>query len=390
MNVLVYSGPETLSVSLGHSLSTLKSLLLPNFTVQSITQQALTTQPWQASCAVLVIPQSRDPFVSTASKTIKAFVEAGGVCLMLGVGASATPRSAGVGLGARGLTFGFDAQEEPAEPLKFYDKLNNCYISCDVDREEKAQPALRSLRSCDGGALEGKVYSDGTGRFTGFEDHKGKWVIAKYEDDSVAGLAVDAGAGKIALWVANIEYPLTGEPASSISTSQDWTSSEKLRKKSFHTTLLQLGLQLPPDEDEKVSILRPLPQFLTSTPSKPTIVSQVTDAIAAPQLGSQISVFKDANDEFNFHALQEGKDLIAAAREDAKSSSNPSTWQPKHIIVCRDGELPSRELTPLFDLALFYDTLAEARKREGLLSAEPWGTGEAVLAALFTLLLMPN
>ncbi|CAA7266210.1 unnamed protein product [Cyclocybe aegerita] len=294
---------------------------------------------------------------------------------MLGAGASATSRSARFGLGARGLTFGLETQEEPAEPLRFYDKLNNCDISCDVDREENTQPGLRSVRSCG----EGKVYSSGTGRFTGFEDHKGKSILAKYEDGSIAGLAVDAGAGKIALWTASIEYPLTEEPASSIPTSQDTTASEKLRKELLQTSLLQLGLQSPPDEDNKLSILRPLPQFLTSTPSKRTIVSQITNAIAAPQLGSQLSVLKDANDEFLFHALQEGMGLMTTAREDAKSSSDPSTWQPKHIIVCQDGELPSRELTPLFDLALFYSTLAEARKREDLLSTEPWGTGEAVL-----------
>ena len=40
---------------------------------------------------------------------------------------------------------------------------------------------------------------------------------------------------------------------------------------------------------------------VTSTPEKPTIVSQILDAIAALQPETQLATFKDANDEFYFH-----------------------------------------------------------------------------------------
>ncbi|PPQ77939.1 hypothetical protein CVT25_015414 [Psilocybe cyanescens] len=384
MNVLVYSGPEIIQASLNHILAGLRSTLVPHYTVQSITQQTLTTQPWQKSCALLVLPRTRQRFLSVASKHIKEFVEAGGAYLMLGTGASAASRSGGPAFGSTSIGFGSEAAETP---LKFYDNFNNCYITCEeVVNESETKARSIALRTLEGIELNG-VYDNESAQFNGFERLKGVSVLAKYViEDRTAGLAMEVNKGRIALWGPGIEYPLNEEPASStIANSTKFSPDEIVkfdatRKALITTTLTQLGLQVPQETEKKANISRPLPQFLTSTPAKPTIISQITDAIAAPQAGSQLSSLKDSNDEFYFHSLQESSDLINSARDNSKTPSDPSTWQPKHIIVCKDGALPSSELTPLFDLDLFYKFLSSARNKEVFSnSSDPWGMGEALL-----------
>lgn len=145
--------------------------------------------------------------------------------------------------------------------------------------------------------------------------------------------------------------------------------------------MVQLGLQFP-DEDGNQAFSRPLPQFLTSTPEKSSLVGRVMDTLAAPQSGSQLSVFKDANDEFHFHPFQKGQEILelARAKSDSGEKSDPATWQPKHVVVCLDGNLPPPKLTPLFDLRLFYETLSAAHEKEGSAgTSEPWGMGDVLL-----------
>lgn len=385
MNVLIYSGPEVLQPSLNHALASLRSILVPHYAVQPITLHSLTTQPWQNSCALLVLPRSRNRFVSVASKQVKAFVEAGGAYLMLGTGATATPRSGGLGLGSTSLSLGL----EPGEmPLKLFNKFNNVYLTFNEDVYDNRQKVV-DLKTPEGEVVNG-IYDPEVTQFNGFDDLKGLDILARYtsqvRDGGIAALSMDVSKGRIALWAPSIEYPLQEEPLSSIIAEStqlsagDIKSSEKLRIKFLRTTLTRLGLQVPADTEPAYSISRPLPQFLTSTPEKPTIVSQILDAIAAPQPGTQLAMLKDANDEFYFHSLQECSDLMRSSREEAKTTSDPSTWQPKHIIVYKDGALPEKELTPIFDVAFFYKALATARSKFDIpKTPQPWGVGEALL-----------
>ncbi|KAF9781365.1 biotin-protein ligase [Thelephora terrestris] len=88
MNVFIYSGPEVIQSSLPLLTNTLRSLLLPNYTVQSITQHALINHPWAPTCALLVIPS----FSSTTSGSelttrVSRYVNDGGLLLAFSVGA---------------------------------------------------------------------------------------------------------------------------------------------------------------------------------------------------------------------------------------------------------------------------------------------------------------
>lgn len=146
--------------------------------------------------------------------------------------------------------------------------------------------------------------------------------------------------------------------------------------------MVQLGLRLPSEDEKSHSFSSPLPQFLTSTPEKSALVGRVVDAISAPQSGSQLSVFKDANDEFYFHPFQESLELLESSRtkSDSEERSDPEKWQPKHIVVCIDKSVPPPELTPLFDLKLYYEALSAAHEKAGLSgTSEPWRMGEVLL-----------
>ena len=145
---------------------------------------------------------------------------------------------------------------------------------------------------------------------------------------------------------------------------------------------MQLGLQFPYEDGKGQTFSCPLPQFLTSTPEKSTLIGRVMDALATPQSGSQLSVFKDANDEFHFHPFQESLELLELARDksDSGEKSDPATWQPKHVMVCLDGSVPPPKLTPLFDLRIFYEALSAAHEKEGSAgTAESWRMGEVLL-----------
>jgi biotin--protein ligase len=83
--VLVYSGPGVSPLSLSYTLHTLSLLLTPHYTVQPVTPEVLSKQPWEPACALLVIPGGRDlPYVeelttkTRVTKRIREYVAEGG------------------------------------------------------------------------------------------------------------------------------------------------------------------------------------------------------------------------------------------------------------------------------------------------------------------------
>jgi biotin--protein ligase len=149
--------------------------------------------------------------------------------------------------------------------------------------------------------------------------------------------------------------------------------AEQERQKFIQYTLQEFGLQVPPRDVNTVT--HTLPQFLTSHPTKPAALLKVTEAISPTA-----SEFKDANDTFRFHSFAQIAKVLQEARSRAQEQTeDPSTSQPKHVIVCAHGELPDPEQTPLFNLRLYYDTLSLARAKHGIGNVDPWGMGEVVL-----------
>lgn len=91
LNVLVYSGTGTTSESVRHCLLTLRRLLYPNYAVIPVTEDALVKEPWQATCALLVIPGGADMGYSrvlngAGNRRIAQYVRSGGRYLGLCAG----------------------------------------------------------------------------------------------------------------------------------------------------------------------------------------------------------------------------------------------------------------------------------------------------------------
>ncbi|KAJ7481488.1 class II aaRS and biotin synthetase [Mycena latifolia] len=375
MNVLVYSGPEVVQASLDHTLSTLRSILLPFYSVQPISQQALVSQPWQVTCALLVFPGCRDIFLSKAASVIDGYVQSGGVFLALGTGSHYSSRGLDQGiLNVASTSISRDMV------LRFFDKESGSYIHPSFHPSgSDSTPRPVTIQPVDGERID-LMFQSGTSEVVGVDGGKRNVrVLARYvENDvegAVAGVLYTVSAGKVILWASSPEYPLTEEPASSITMASSLSPAaidlaENRRQSLMKDTLFLLGLQVP---ESAMAICRPLPQFLASHFIKPHIVSLITNSIAAPHPGTQLTTFEDANDKFRFHALPESGPLIRDTRLAATTRTDPSTWQPKHIIICPEGQLPDHEQTPLFDLTLFFSALLG-------LSADALLYGEAVIS----------
>lgn len=369
MNVLIYAGQEALQKSVTHSLATLRSILLPQYSVQTITDQTLISQPWKSTCALLVLPQCHGSLQPTSSASIRDFVETGGSLLSFGAGAMCSPREIS---GAASIS--------KQILLGFFDKPTGMYVHLTHGRDVEIAESSHALQTPDGDLVEG-IYGRGPGEFTGFDDEKGHRILARFSKcSSIAGLKKDIGKGRIAVWASNVEVPLTkatSTTSSNVSTAQAVAEEEKCRIHLLKTTLLALSLRLPSIDESQV--LRPLPQFLVSTPGKPTIVPTITDLVAAPSPGSQLSIFKDENDTFHFHHSNDSATVLQDARESISTVGDPSQWQPKHIILCPTS-LPDRDQVPLFDLNSYFESLSSARKALGCRDAsDTWGIGEALL-----------
>jgi len=122
------------------------------------------------------------------------------------------------------------------------------------------------------------------------------------------------------------------------------------------------------------SALQPLPQFLTSNPSKPSAVATILYNLAPDVLESQPFQFSDVQDNFHFHRFSDRENVLRKAQE-----GNSSTGY-RSIIICLDGCLPERHLTPSFDLAAYYQALSEARKGNGTPDQQDgWSIGDVVM-----------
>ena len=371
MNVLIYSGPETLPQSLNHTTTTLRALLLPHYSVQPISLNALTTQPWTISCALLVLPRCTTRLTPKASDLIQKFVETGGSLLAFSVGASIPA---------------LRDQAQESLLLAFFDETtrNPIHLTFHAPGDGDQLSRTTTIRAPDGDLIN-NISDSGSMSFDGFDpSQKNVRVLGSYADGTLAGVQCTIGRGKIVIWAASLESPMTqGLSSAIVSTSLPNIPSEDRRRLDLIRTTLPL--LLPASSAEQTPVSHPLPQFLSSTSSSPTLISRIASAIAAPSPGSQLSIFKDDNDTFHFHTLSESGTLLETRRENPPASTtDPAQWQPKHIILCTHGALPKRDQTPLFDHGLYYEYLSQERKAQHLSGTATgddgvWALGEALL-----------
>src|SRR5260221_950290 len=94
MNVLIYASSTSYQLS-----NALRSVLSTFYTVQSIVPGSLATQPWTASCALLVLSSDNPPaplsLPRPAHEAIQDYATAGGRILGVGLGVSFLPHRPG-------------------------------------------------------------------------------------------------------------------------------------------------------------------------------------------------------------------------------------------------------------------------------------------------------
>ena len=365
MNVLVFSGSNVLQTSLTHTLSTLRALLLPNYSVQTITLQSLVTHPWSSTCALLVFPAfNSTPIISPSlASAIISYVDAGGSLLVLGAGAELQDTRSTLEGALGGLSI------VDSGGLKFSDRARNRYIipkfgSFD-DGTESVQPAKISLY--DGSKASDVLHHRPLPLFdeTTLPD---SIVLAKYDleggSKSPAVVHCRVNEGRVVFSSLRLDLPVEAGPDTS-------------RKALLRKTLESLGIKVPVQELGAPS--HPMPQLLTSTPSKTKAVAQVLTALDV-SLEEKLFVIQDSQDTLYFYRPAEGQALLQTLSDSPSNHSDPNTWQPKHIVVYTDGALPPSNLTPLFNLQKFYGALSDARTQARCLEhPDTWGVGEILL-----------
>lgn len=360
MNILVYSGPESLKSSLKESLSTLRSLVTPHFTVQTITPETLASHPWSTGCALLVLPGCYELNPSPSILIIRRYVEEdGGKCLMFSSGATFSSSSSTLD-SFSSLSLSSSSKNQM---LRFFDKTTNTYLypKFHTGGEDASSSSLVSVQLTSGeGAVQ--IPQLGSKDFVGAETAKSAEILAK-AGDKVTAVQCRFNKGVVAIWGAGIEFP---------------TSHSNSRLNILRRTLEGLGLQIP--SENVASTSHPMPQYLSASPSKPSAVSRVIEALMESK-GTPLKLFEDKNDTFEFHELEDSDGVL---NEGPKSDvqPDPATWQPKHVIVCRDGTLPRSTQTPLFDITRFFEELSASRKKHSLVNtsdSDGWGIGEVLL-----------
>jgi len=360
MNVLVYSGPEVVQSSLSILTSTLRSLLLPNYTVQSITQHTLVNHPWAPSCALLVIPS----FSSTTSGSdftdkVSKFVNDGGSLLAFSVGAKgrtkdvlAMPASYELGSSGSSTSLNLPGSVTVDFASSPTQGLSNGSVET-VPVEGSTGDILTSVRSPVPRPL-----------FTNLTDHSNVRVLGRFGDGEVAGVSLlfgTLGSGRTTLWAPSLDLPLAMVP------SPD-PDEEKRRLGLLRESLRECGLELPRAETAPSRVPTPM-YFVGAAPIVDTILSRLSvDFTQEPT-----KELKDQNDTFVVHPSSDASTDLP--------EPDTTTLQPKHVIALTGNAFPPRDKTPAFDVALYLDELSKGKQRSRDLDSDsdPWPIGAALM-----------
>lgn len=393
INVLVYDGPGVSQTSVSHTLHSLRTLLRPNYSVNTITPQALANDPWPASCALLVIPGGRDiPYVSALEKVnprIKDYVKLGGS--FLGICAGGYYGSARVE-----WELGSPLEVVGDRALAFFPGVaKGCAFDGFVYESEAGARAIDILVNAAETPRTFKgIYYNGGAYFENAENlqSKGVRVLSTYTEGLAKGkaaiVACDVGQGRAILTGPHMEYPITLEPAAAALkktypgiTDGEIAELERARWDLMKITLELLGLHSPYTTSEDVPSRSPgpLPQVLVSAPSKSFVVPRYLDALRSICPYETPNRLQDANDTFNFNPSANFNSLLTKSRERRVAEEDLGLLE-RDVVIYEGGSVPTTEQTPLFNIEGYFDHLSSVRSSLSLRDkGENWGMGEALL-----------
>jgi biotin--protein ligase len=368
MNVLVYASSAT------HQLSNaLRAVLSPFYTVQSILPASLATQPWTASCALLVLlppdgPPESFSLPRPAVEVIQDYISAGGRVLGVGFGVTFQPH-------------------QVRDRFGLWDARSGTAIVPECPQGVANLPLPSSILLQTGAILSGlrpaNVPFGLTPAASNIEFIRGRWEVPV---GAIAGIQVPVGSGSAAFW--------------GISPCLDGIEDTENVLPLLRYALTSLELSVPPETisneppDPLPAIPRSaLPQFLLHPPGKRHISETILQRLglsAAVESSGDLGpvVIKDRVDTFHIHkvaTLEHGARLVAEARASADSDTSRATVAtdaPRIIIVLPPDALPTGELTPRFDAEKYFVVLAEVRGEQTSgadgSGSGSWGVGEAL------------
>ena len=359
MNVLVYAS------SASHGLSNaLRSVLSPFYTVQPVLPASLASQPWTASCALLVLappdaPSAPFSLPRQAHEAIQEYISAGGRILGIGLGATLSPHSQAQ------ERFGlWDARSGTAIVPECPQGVANLSSPSSIFLQTGA--ILPGLRPANVPFVLTRAASD-------VEFIRGHW---EEPVGAIAGIQVPVGSGRAAFW--GISPRLDG--------IEDTENVLALLRYALTSLELSMPETIPNETSDPLPAIPryALPQFLLHPRGKRHISEMVRQklGLSATSGESEPVVIKDRADTFHFHkvaTLEHGARLVAEARASADTSScaTIATDAPRLVIILPPDALPTGELTPRFDAEKYFAVLAEVRGDQAS-GADSWGVGEAL------------
>ncbi len=377
MNVLVLSGPGVAPGALRQTLASLRALLVPYYSVQTVSPDVLASDTWIRSCALLVFTGGRDLlYVSSlagSNHNIRNYVHQGGS--FLGFCAGAFYASASIE-----WELGRDSFEvKGSRPLKFYPGLSRGCVYPGFEYGSDNGARVVPVTSSSGRVYNG-LYYNGGGEFIDAQVYPKVSITANYESTpKVAAVSCNVGLGKAKLWGVHVEYSLILEPLRDL--LQDIPQSiitqwEADRRSLLQDELQSLGLKIP--ERSGNVYLRPLPQYLLAAPHLKGLVGNTMSRIASGGFDTSPWILKDIHDTFHFHETSPGlRQSLEPPVPFDEEVIEPELDGVKHVIVCKDG-LPEPSETPLFNVSLFFSSLQEARSRQHISAStvDHWGAGD--------------
>lgn len=370
LNVLVYNGSGVSASSRDHALYALRSFLSHRYDVQLVSPKSLRLEPWTESCALLVFPGGRDiPYQfdleGKANRRIRDWVEAGGRYLGFCAGAYYASKTVQFEMGTpmevvgdRELCFFPGICRGTAFPgFQYETEAGAREVRLELDRAAWRDHWSQSPE-------EVEVWYNGGGVFVMNDKAAaaGVQVLATYsqlEGHPVAGvLTRPGGRGKAVLWSAHPEHP-TFMPSPSLVRSGESKHQEKERRRRglLRSTLALLDLDV---SDEPAPPPQLLPLVLTSP--NPTLMANTAASLASKCKSDDVGsiLLDDRNDCFALHPATYITALFDKARARPGSSDVDVLRTTVKDIAIFTEHLPSRTLTPLFDLAKYYEELARA------------------------------
>ena len=386
MNVLVYNGPGVSKTSLSHTLSTLKVLLTPNYTVNTITPQSLASDPWSSNCALLVLPGGRDlPYLSSLQKsneTITSFVRNGGSFLGFCAGAYYACRRVEWEVGT-------DQEVSGDRPLRFFNGIGRgcVFPGFKYETEDGARAVTVSASNGESGHQDqfNGLYYNGGGEFVDAENIPNTEVIARYTEGDANGKIASVfnrvGNGRSVLWAIHPEYALSLEPAISAinNTRPDLNGQinllEERRWELMKHTLTLLGLNLP--SANLLKQIHTTPQFLASISA--SVVNDTISGLIKDAADGEPIVLESNSDTFHIYQSSYSPELFERLKVSSDSEGNTEKKPIRSIIIFPSGTVPPPEATRAFNISLYYSSLSEAQKRISSTTDKLYKMGETLL-----------